>query len=69
MMINYCLVCEKQVGLGAEYPDDKDGIDPDYEGVRIHYGRDWYCGPVIVIDERNIPEKPMYESITQEIYE
>lgn len=64
-MINYCLACEKQVGPGAEYPDDKDGINPNYEGMRIHFGQDWYCGPVVEFDK--LPTVPLYEVVTQEV--
>lgn len=66
-MVNYCLRCQKQVGPGAEYPDNKDGINPNYEGMRIHFGPDWYCGPVIELNKCNIPVTELYEIVTQEV--
>ena len=42
-MTNICLSCSAFV--------DGDGINPNYHGMRIHYGQDWYCGPVIEVDE------------------
>jgi len=67
MIVNYCLTCQDVVGKGSEY-HEYDGINPDYEGMRIHYGQDWYCGPVVEIDEEDVPSKLLYESILQEIY-
>lgn len=44
-MTNICLSCVEVVGEG-------EGINPNYNGMRIHYGQDWYCGPVIEVSEQ-----------------
>jgi hypothetical protein len=43
--MKYCLRCRKDV--------TGDGYNPSYYGMggeAIHYGRDWYCGPVITCE-------------------
>lgn len=42
-MSNICLSCAQIV--------DGNGINPNYHGMRIHYGQDWYCGPVIEVSD------------------
>lgn len=47
MTVRYCLRCRQDVA--------NDGYNPSYNGNAIHYGYDWYCGPVIECDE--LPDK------------
>jgi len=42
-MKRICLGCCNEI---------KDEINENYNGLAIHYGQDWYCGPVVsVADE------------------
>ena len=64
-MINYCLTCKKRVGPGADYPDDKDGINPNYNGIRVHFSPTRICGPVVEFDK--LPTVPLYGVVTHEV--
>lgn len=36
-----CLQC-REIITGSN-------INPNYRGMEIHYGQDWYCGPVVEV--------------------
>jgi hypothetical protein len=42
-MSKVCIQC-REVVTG-------NNINPNYGGIAIHYGQDWYCGPVVEIAE------------------
>ncbi len=42
-MKRICLGCCEDVSIGS--------INENYNGMAIHYGYDWYCGPVVEVQE------------------
>jgi len=43
-----CLQCAEDV--------TQESINPSYNGMAIHYGQDWYCGPVVDVADENAAE-------------